>query len=52
MNSKETIAILVCKQISSNLKIKVTTNYSIENPMYIHLNICKQMINCKYNYSC
>ena len=41
INCVEIIAILVCKQISSNFKIKLPTIYSITNHMYIHLNLCK-----------
>ena len=41
----ETIAILVCNQISSHLKMKLPTNYSLTKHMYIHLNVSKKMTN-------
>ena len=48
-NCVETIAILVYRQISSNLSKNETTNklFTYKSYMYIHLNVCKQMADVK-----
>ena len=35
------------KQISSHFKMKLPTNYSLKNHMYIDFNVCKQMTDVK-----
>ena len=35
------------KQISSHLKMKLPTNYSLTNHMYIYLNVYKQITDVK-----
>ena len=45
--SVETIAILICKQINFHLIMKLPTNYSLINHMYIHLNVWKEMTDFK-----
>ena len=37
------------KQISSDLKIELPTNYSLTNHVYNHLTVCKQMTDVKSN---
>ena len=44
----ETIAMLVCNQISSNtFKNEITKLFTYKSYMYIHFTVCKQMTDAK-----
>ena len=40
----------MCKLFLTHLKMKLLTNYTLTNHMYIHLTVYKQTINSKSNY--